>query len=245
MDEVTWQAAQKQLQKNKDTAKRNIRRDYLLNGLVTCARCGRGMVISHSGCKQLTSYYACLSQRSSSYVYSGQVPCKARQVPTKLLDEYVFDYLLELCSNPDKVTEYIESIPTNTDMNKQRTALAQMIKAEKELTDQKDTVLRWFRQRMLTENEVEVQLKEIRSQLVDIASMKKVYETEIAAMSASTRSHAEIAATIKNHLHKDNFTATEKRIALQAILDRVIVERVDDTRGRGSRPALHVQLKLK
>lgn len=245
VDEVTWQAAQKQLQKNKDTAKRNIRRDYLLNGLVSCAKCGRGMVISHSGCKQLTSYYACLSQRSSSYVYSGQVPCRARQVPTKLLDEYVFDYLLELCNNPDKITEYIESIPTNADMNKPRAALAQMIKAEKELSEQKDTVLRWFRQRMLTENEVEVQLKEIRSQLVDIASMKKVYETEIASMSTSTRSHAEIAATIKNYLQKDNFTALEKRTALQAILDRVIVERVDNTRGRGSIPEIHVKLKLK
>lgn len=82
------------------------------------------MVISHSGCKQLISYYACLSQRSSSYVYSGQVPCKARQVPTKLLDEYVFNYLLELCNNPAKITEYIESIPPNKDMDKQRTALA-------------------------------------------------------------------------------------------------------------------------
>lgn len=53
IDEATWQAAQKQLQENKDSAKRNLKRDYLLNGIVTCVQCGRAMVISHSGCKKL------------------------------------------------------------------------------------------------------------------------------------------------------------------------------------------------
>ncbi|MDF2571542.1 MAG: Resolvase protein [Sporomusa sp.] len=245
VDEVTWQAAQKQLQKNKDFAKRNLRHDYLLNGLVTCAKCGRAMVISHSGSKQLISYYACLSQKSSSYLYSDQKPCTARQVPTRLLDEYVFDYLMELCNNPAKITEYLEGIPPNKDTDKQQAALAQMTKAEKDLIQQKETVLRWFRQKILTEGEVESQLKEIRGQLLDIANMKKTYEAELAAASSSISSPAEIVATIKGNLFKENFTVQEKRSALQAILDRVIVERVDHTRGRGSRPEIHVQLKLK
>ncbi len=94
IDKVTWQAAQKQLQENTAVAKRNLNRDYFLNGFVTCAKGGRAMIISHSGCKKLISYYACLCQKSSSYVYSGQEPCTARQIPTKPLDEYVFNYLL-------------------------------------------------------------------------------------------------------------------------------------------------------
>lgn len=246
IDEITWQAAQKQLQRNKDLAKRNLKRDYLLNGLIICAKCGRAMVISHSGCRKLISYYACLSQRSSSYVYSGQASCTARQVPTQLLDEYVFDYLMELCNHPANITAYIQSISNDTDASKYQATIAQMVKVEKDLVQQKDTVLRWFRQKMLTEAEVEAQLKEIRGQLHDIANMKKTYEDELAvASSATTRSHTEIAATIKKSLHKDNFTVQEKRSALHAIVDRVIVERVDHTRGRGSRPEIHVQIKLK
>lgn len=244
VDEITWQAAQRQLKENKDHAKRNLKHDYLLNGLVTCAKCGRAMVISHSGCKKLTSYYACLSQRSSSYLYSGQEPCTARQIPTQLLDEHVFNYLLDMYHNPDKIADYIKNMPQDKDTQKQRVALDQMIKAEKDLLQQKDSVLRWFRQKILSENEVEIQLKEIRAQLADITNLKKNYETEIAA-STFTRNAAEISAGIRMNFSKDSFTVEEKRAALQAILDRVIVERVDNTRGRGSRPEIHVQLKLK
>ena len=244
IDEATWQAAQKQLQENKDFAKRNLKRDYLLNGFVTCAKCGRAMVISHSGCKKQITYYACLSQRSSSYVYSGQVSCTARQVPTKLLDEYVFDYLMELCYNFDQITQFIQDIPQNKDIPKHKTALDQMIKAEKELLQQKDTVLRWFRQKILTECEVESQLKDIMEQLTDIAQTKKTYENELTTL-VSTQAAAEIAATIKINLNKNSFTMEEKKAAIRTILEKVIVERVDNTHGRGSCPEINVQLQLK
>ena len=244
IDEVTWQAAQKQLQENKDFAKRNGKRDYLLNGLVTCARCGRAMVISHSGCKEHISYYACLSQKSSSYAYSGQESCTARQVPTKVLDEYVFNYLLEFYHNPDTLAEHIQAAPEDKDLQQHKAALAQMVNAEAELIKQRDTVLRWFRQKMLTENDAESQLQDIGRQLADIAQMKKTYEAEL-AMIAPARSTAEIAAIIKTNLNKANFTSDEKKAAVRAIMDRVIVERVDNTRGRGSCPQINVQLKLK
>lgn len=244
IDEFTWQAAQKQLKENKDFAKRNLKRDYLLNGLVTCAKCGRAMVISHSGCKDHISYYACLSQKSSSYIYAGQEPCAARQVPTKVLDKYVFNYLLKLCHNPEKIGEHISDIPESKDIQKHKTALEQMVTVEKELLKQKDSVLRWFRQKILSETEVEIQLEDISRQLVDITQMKKTYESELAATSY-TRSAAEIAATIKLNLDKDEFTMTEKKSAIRALLDRVIVKRIDDTRGRGSRPELNVILKFK
>lgn len=244
IDEVTWQAAQNQLHENKDFAKRNLKRDYLLNGLVTCARCGRAMVISHSGCKELISYYACLSQRSSSYVYSEQKSCTARQIPTKLLDEYVFDYLMKLCHTPNKIAEFIQDVPERKDIQNYKTTLNQMIKTEEELLQQKDTVLRWFRKKMLTENEVESQLKYLLGQLADIAQIKKTYEDELVTI-AHIRPDDEIASTIKLTLDKNSFTMEEKKAALRAILDMVIVERIDNTRGRGSRPEINVKLKLK
>lgn len=245
VDEATWQAAQNQLHENKDFAKRNLKHDYLLNGLVTCAKCNRAMVISHSGCNKPISYYTCLSRKSSSSVYSGQKPCSARQVPTKLLDTYVFNYLLELFHNPDKVTEYIQSFPERKSIQKQKTALAQMKKSERELLKQRDTVLRWFRQKMLNETEAESQLKEIREQLTDITQMKKTYETKLAA-NFPVRAAENITAAINLNMNNpESFPIDEKRTALRAVLDNVIVARVDHTRGRGSRPEIHVQLKLK
>ena len=244
IDEITWQAAQKQLKANKDHAKRNLKRDYLLNSLVTCAVCGRAMVISHSGCKQHISYYACLSKKSSSYLYSGQKPCTARQVPTELLDEHVFSYLLELFNNSGLINQYITNLPADKDIKKPQTVIEQISKTEKELHEQKDTLMRWFRQKMLNESEVESQLKEITKQSAEIAKLKKSYEAEMAVISP-TRTAAEMAATIQTNFTKDNFTTEEKRCAIRNILDSVIVERIDTTRGRGSRPEINVQLKLK
>ncbi len=244
IDEVTWQTAQKQLQENKDLAKRNLKHDYLLNGLVICAKCGRAMIISHSGCKKLISYYACISQKSSSYTYSGQKPCTARQVPTKILDEYVFNYLLELFYNPAKLAEYVQTVSPKQENQKQKTALDQIKQTEKELLHQKDAVLRWFRQKILTEAEIQSQLTDIQRQLADIAQMRKTYEAELAAI-VSARSTGDIVSAIRLNLQHDSITILEKRTAIRAILDTIIIERVDNTRGRGSCPEINVQLKLK
>jgi len=244
IDETTWQAAQRQLQENKDFAKRNAKKDYLLNGSITCARCGRAMVISHSGYKEHSSYYACLSQKSASYVYSGQEPCAARQVPTNLLDEHVFNYLLDLYYNPDHIVDHIQAIPDHKEIQKHKAALEQIINLEKELLKQRETVLRWFRQKILSESEVESQFKDIERRLSDIVQMKKTYDSELAAISPID-SISDISATIKLNLDKDSFTIIEKKAAIRAILDRIIVKRVDDTRGRGSCPELNVQIKLK
>jgi site-specific DNA recombinase len=243
IDETTWQSAQHQLQENKDFAKRNLKQDYLLNGLVTCAKCGRAMVISHSGGKEHISYYACLSQKSTSYIYSGQKSCSARQIPTKLLDEYVFNYLLKLYHNPDKIAEYLLAVSEHKDIQKQKTALEKMVKTEKALLKQRDTVLRWFWQKMLTESEIESQLKDIRDQLANVAQMKKTYENKLTALSPIP-SITKISAALNVQLNKKDFTIDEKKAALRAILDRVIAERIDNTRGRGSRPEINVQILL-
>lgn len=241
IDEITWQAAQQQLQKNKQLTKRNLKRDYLLQGLVNCAKCGRAMVISYSGGKDPISYYACISQKSASYVYSGQKPCIARSVPTDVLDTYVFSYLLERYYNPDKIGEHIQALAGHKDLQKHKMALEQITNAEKELTRQRTTVLRWFRQKLLSAVEVENQLQDIERQFNNILHLKQLYEAELVTIS-HTHSPDELAEIIK---FKTEFTMIEKKAALNAIIDSVMVERVDNTRGRGSRPEVNIILKLK
>jgi site-specific DNA recombinase len=243
VNEETWQAAQRCLQENKNLAKRNLKKEYLLNGLITCAQCGKAMVISYSGSENRISYYACLSKRSTAYRYSGRTPCANRQIPTQTLDESIFNYLLKLYCNPDNVLEHIPSSPKNN-LHKFQTALAEMHNAEQELLRQRDAVLRWFRQKILSEPEGERQLQDINRQLSNIAQLKKNYETELAVI-APIQAITEMENTIKLYLQQGNFTITEKRNAVRALLDKVIVERVDHTRGRGSCPEINVWLKLK
>ncbi|MBP2635913.1 MAG: Resolvase protein [Firmicutes bacterium] len=244
IDEATWQAAQKQLQANKNSAKRNLKYDYLLNGIVICAKCGRAMIISHSGCKNFISYYTCLSHKSSAYLYSGQKPCNARQIPTKILDDYVFNYLFELCYNPVQIEDYFRTAPPKEYMLKQKIALDQMVRTEKELLHQKQILLRWFQQQILTEDETEIELKSIHTQLAEIAHLRTAYTAEL-TIATLPPSISEITAIIRQNFDKETFSTDDKKNALRAVVAQVVVERIDDTRGRGSRPEINVQLKLK
>lgn len=244
IDEFTWQTAQKQLQENKDLAKRNLKHDYLLNGLVQCAQCGRAMIISHSGCTKFTSYYACISKKILPYLNSSQKPCTARQVPTELLDDCVFNYLLELFYNPIQIEKYIKTLTHNNELATHKIAHEQIIQTEKKLLHQKDTLIRWFRQKVLNEDEVENQLLDIQKQLVNLTQIKKSYEAQLTAH-APVCSASEIMTNIMNTLNKRSFSMAEKKTALRTILEKVIVERTDSTFGRGSKPEISVQLKLK
>ncbi|MDP9365381.1 MAG: recombinase family protein [Chloroflexota bacterium] len=58
VDDAIWERAQGQLDRNKTTARRNAKREYLLRGLVTCPSCGRrwtGRYKNHLG----RAYYRC------------------------------------------------------------------------------------------------------------------------------------------------------------------------------------------
>lgn len=239
VDEATWEAAQKQLQENKNFASRNLKHDYLLNGLVTCAKCGRAMIISHSGDKNHTSYYACLSKKSSSYIYAGQV-CTARQVPCALLDKSVFEHFQRLLLNPDKID--ISHFPEH-DVQENQVTLEQFKNTEQNLIKQKDTILHWFKQQILTRTEAESQLNDIVRQLANITELKKNYDFELAVILPGLPTK-EIIAIIKAGLRSD-FPLEEKKAALRSIIDRVFVERVDNTRGRGSCPEINAKIKLK
>jgi site-specific DNA recombinase len=92
VDAATWEAAQRQLKENKSQAKRNLKHEQLLSGLVYCGKCGRKMTIAYAGkTSEPKSYYVCVSQRSNTYTYSGQERCDARRIPTETLDKAVFD----------------------------------------------------------------------------------------------------------------------------------------------------------
>jgi len=60
VDRQVWEAAQRQLKENRETARRNLKYEYLLRCRVTCASCGASMcgktVKSHG---KLYSYYQC------------------------------------------------------------------------------------------------------------------------------------------------------------------------------------------
>jgi site-specific DNA recombinase len=244
VDSETWQAAQQQLKENKSKAKRNLKYEQLLSGLVYCAKCGRKMTIAYAGKTSAPkSYYVCVSQRSNTYIYSDKERCDARRIPTDVLDKAVYDHLEELSRNPRLIRQYINNRPNPTSLLNMQTSLDRLKDHEARLAKQRDTVIRWFRQQMIADEEAERQLEDIKVRLHEIEENKKKLRVELEAL-APALSPSEIVAAVNQHFSNNELSFNEKRSAIQQVLDKVIVERTDKTKARGSQPELRIDLKF-
>lgn len=239
-----WENAQRQLQANKSHAVRKLKHEQLLAGLVYCAKCGRRMTIAYAGnANNPKSYYVCVSQRSNTYIYSGQERCAARRIPSELLDTAVYEHLEQLSRNPRLIKQYITARPHATSVQNLQTAHARLTDHEARLTKQREMVLRWYRQQMIADDEAERQLAEIRARLGDIEQNKNKLRAELEALSPAL-SPSELVAAIQEHFQSGDHPYEARREAVRAVLEKVIVERRDATRAKNSRPDLHIDLKF-
>ena len=245
VDETTWYCAQKQLQGNKDFAKRNLKYDHLLNGIICCGHCGRKMSIKQSGnLSNTVSYYACLTQVSTSYIYSEGEKCTARRAPTTIVDELVWDKLCELAQNPILIAKYTQDVDSPAVTAKIKNTLLRIQETEKKIGTQKETILRWFRQQLIDGSHAEKQLDEINKQLIDIRSTKNSLNRQLDLLMPQTNP-TDVVMNIKKNF-KDNkyYKEEERRSAVRAVLEKVIVERIDVTYARSSKPEFKIELKF-
>lgn len=233
VDDNTWHCAQTQLQKNKIFAKKNIKYDHLLNGLVYCGHCGKKMTIKHSGnSTNIVSYYACLSQTSTSYRYLKQKKCAARRVPTAILDKVVWDKVYELVKNSELITKYIQDNSSPIAREKFKNALMRITAIEKKIRMQKETIMGWFSQQLIDDMEAEKQLNEMNKQLAAIAISKKNLYAQLE--SSSPPINLEDIGSLYNE--------EEQKAAIRTVLEKAIVKRIDTTRGRSSKPEMTIDL---
>lgn len=244
VDADTWLTAQNQLKENKSLSKRNLKHEQLLNGLVYCGRCGRKMTIAYAGkSTNPKCYYVCMSQRSNSYLYSDRERCDARRVPATLLDTAVYEHLMRLSQNPRSIKQYLTARANPANIQNLHTSLERLKDHEARLSKQRETILRWYRQQMISDEDGEKQLEEVRARLADIENNKQKLRAELAAISPSL-SPSEIIATIQKHFALSDPPYEEKRQAIRQTIEKIIVERTDDTKARLSKPEINVDLKF-
>ena len=132
VNEVTWDAAQVRLQRNKAFASRNAKRLYLLTGLVRCERCGARLAGTYSNGYR---YYRC-THRATRYG-DGPIPpearCDAPWSKADWLEEVVWERIAGLFRDPERLRAELaqrqaEGSPTRTaaetELTGRRTRLA-------------------------------------------------------------------------------------------------------------------------
>lgn len=98
VDEQTWDMAQERLRQNKEFARRNARREYLLRGLVFCS-CGRRWVGRYKNHLK-RAYYRCPTSESEPW----RKACPARfSIRQEILEEAVWREVQAFLLDPDQL----------------------------------------------------------------------------------------------------------------------------------------------
>jgi site-specific DNA recombinase len=230
VEQAVWTAAQEQLHHNRTTAVRNKRWHHLLSGLAHCARCGRRLKSIISG-----------SQSQPYYVCPGRPVCDARLVPATLLDQVVWEELFALFHQKNLVQTISTDYQWDAGQQVAAQAFRQLTARQDELLRRRQMVADWFSHQTISADEAAGLLQAVRSELQVVTERLMTAQEKVVAQSTACQL-SEMAAFAEEEWTATRFAAAEQSAALHAVLSKVMVERLDTTQRKNSRPDLSVRL---
>ncbi|WP_291563616.1 MULTISPECIES: recombinase family protein [unclassified Clostridium] len=232
--EEIWEEAQRQRKENTIMCKRNTkRRFFLLKGLIKCKHCGRSFYgISY---KNSSSVYSCSGKRGDIVKIFGK--CESLNIKAELLEEDIWRDCLDILKNYSKYIDAIEndSKDNNTDIEEDLNKLNKSLNDKK---NEKNNILTLFRKSLITEDELGVQLKDIRKEEEKISNLIEAFNNRfnevkhkdelISSMSNKLKSYAERLIDLSFEDKHDLIRLLVKGIEVETIVENG--ERLPKTR---------------
>lgn len=211
----TFDAAQRLLDANKKRRKRKIEtKQYLLQGLMKCARCGASIVIRRPASG---AYYTCFN----AVRVGNDNKCHARYAKTDIVDAAFWNTLRQICKTPKKLAAYIKA----TDKAAPRVDDTQKLKERLAKIDaEKAAIVEWYTSGYLTQAAATAKLEALTSEA------KRIQE-KLSAPKINER--AVDVERIYKLIHDCDGSFEAKKNIVHTIIDYVIYERVDETHKNG------------
>ncbi len=238
ISEELFEAAQKQLKKNKALARRNMKRDYLLHGHIRCVRCGRSYW-SYVGTRRCAGNVHCYRRYRCSGKLSlvSPIHCDNKSYAADYLEGIVWQEIEKVLAKPEIILaefqrraaaaqdsflqndlERVESILKNRERQKDRAWKAFMLIGDEE---------KFKRETAIVYEEIK-SLKSERQRLEDTLEEAKHFKLNIKKVS-------EACELVKENL--GNLTFEDKRLALEALQIEVWIDG-DEIAIKGAIPML-------
>ncbi|MCC6483320.1 MAG: recombinase family protein [Armatimonadetes bacterium] len=238
VSEAVWDAAQATLRKNFLFCVRNSRRQYLLRALIRCGTCGRsftGVPAKDYADGRFRSYYRCSGRNHYRAVY-GADKCDAPNVNGEDLEREIVSDILGFLTHPQTVIKQL-----TRRMEKEIGADGSRAKAAERwrrrlagLNTERDRILVLFRKDLITEEELQQQLDDIRA-ASDLASK------ELAKLSAGADRETQLADYLNRAeqiLHKlkglaaGDLSYSVKRALVEALVGGIKIKATEMPDGR-------------
>ena len=226
IDRDLFEAAQAQLKRNKDTASRNTKHQYLLSGHIRCRRCNRnywGFVkrAKWAGEYHIKRYYRC----SGNLQMVSPTRCGNRNLSADKVEALIWQEIEKLLCQPDLVLAELERKRTQVnDKSFPEEELGQVNRRLKAMDREQDQLLQWAlkgfpEESVIRENEKinrqRSDLKQRRGELETRIKQAKEAEVDIEGIER-------FCALVRQNLR--DFTFEYKRLALEALQTEIWID---------------------
>jgi site-specific DNA recombinase len=228
IEEPTFAHAQELLQKNKILARRRTLTPTLVQGLVSCRRCGYALSrTSTRSSARLIQYYRCIG--SDAWRHLGGPRCASRPVRQDLLDEIVWTEVTRLLEDPTLIQQELDrrlAVARADDPTRQReqTLQRELVRVDKSI------------ERMLTAYQEDLlSLEQLRERMPPLRQRERTLRTELQSVVDQTRERAmylRLAETLSAFLARlreaaDTLDIVERQRIVRLVVKEVLVD--DDT----------------
>jgi site-specific DNA recombinase len=225
LDEPTFARAQELLQENKVRARRRTIQPSLVQGMVSCRRCGYALSrTSTRSSARLIHYYRCIG--SDAWRHLGGPRCQSRPVRQDLLDEIVWTEVIRLLEDPTLIQQELDrrlAVARAADPTRQREQALQreLVRVGKSIA------------RMLTAYQEDLlSLEQLRERMPLLRQREQTLRTELQAIADQTRERAtylRLAETLSAFLARlriaaDTLNVFERQRIVRLVIKEVLVD---------------------
>src|SRR5450631_4379866 len=228
IDEDTFARAQERLTQNKQLAPRRTVTPSIVQGLVSCSKCGYALSrTSTRSSARMIHYYRCLG--SDAWRHLGGSVCDNRPVRQDVLDEVVWEEIIKLLESPTLIQEELERrLVTAKDAapskRREETLNRELVRIQKSI----ERLTTAYQEDLLSLDELRQRLPTLRQR--EAANRSELQS--ISEQSASRAAYLRLAQTLTVFLERlresaDTLNVEERQRIVRLLVKEVLV--ADDT----------------
>ncbi|MGZ9868273.1 recombinase family protein [Priestia endophytica] len=232
IDETTYERIQRRISELKK-GHSGRPSDTLLRGIGKCGKCGHAVVIGRSS--QLKNkrlrYYNCIYKSKRSYeVGTGNIfkRCKSRTYRQDVIDEMVWEYLMEKLKNPEKIIESI--VKQQGDVQKAGNLFKKRKDIEKKINEQETIKDRYFdlyaMGRISSKQDLDKKLDPLEEKVQDLKIDLEIIDEQLKYITANHDEMEQLKEKVrkfKEVIQLDNLTIKQKKDIVNKFIKKIVL----------------------
>ena len=219
-----WDKAQLQKEKNSlDSVRNRKNRFFLLRGLIKCEYCGSTFYGITYPSK--SSVYSCSGKRFENVKISGY-KCDNKNINAETIEEQVWSDCLHILKNYDSYSQQIK-ISSKGSFEDIEAELEKLQFSLSKMKSEKNNILSLFRKNIITEEEVEEQIKEIKKEEGKLLTLIQITENKLDVHNREDELVLGMSRRLSEYHKKlDNLTDEDKYDIVRLLVKEIIASSI-------------------